>query len=89
MKIVLFGCMLFSLCLTSCAGGWTSEDKDAFLQTCRERQTAGQDSVHEEPYCRCALDATMKYYKTIPEVVINKDSTALQSDLLQCRAVNK
>ena len=83
--------LLTSLCLTaivilsSCAGGWTDEDKQNFLQGCREEQSSGSDTTQSNAYCRCELAATMHHYKTVPEVVINADSTALTSELLQCR----
>lgn len=73
------------LLLVACAGGWTDEDKAQYLKRCHA--TAGGMFVSTEQtdkYCRCNLDSVMKYYPTIPEVTINKDSAAVRRALEDC-----
>lgn len=73
------------LLLSSCEGGWSDEYKTSFRQTCLTGSMAGQlPDDQREPYCECALEKTMQHYKTISEVVENKDSTRMSADLKQC-----
>ena len=73
------------LLLAACAGGWTEEDKENYIKRCQS--TAGgmfATTEQTDKYCRCNLDSVMKYYPTIPEVSINKDSAAVRRALEDC-----
>lgn len=73
--------------LSSCEGGWNEEFKQQFLQACKEGSNLnGMSADQKNKYCDCTLNATMKHYKTITEVVENKDSTQLSAEVEACRA---
>lgn len=80
-----FTAVAWLLLLAACAGGWTEEDKENYIKRCHS--TAGgmfASTEQTDKYCRCNLDSVMKYYPTIPEVTINKDSAAVRRALEDC-----
>lgn len=80
--------LISSALLYSCAGGWTNEDKNDFLNTCKTSARSWAISPEQgATYCDCALGKTMEHYPTINEVVINADSTALNKDLKECKSL--
>jgi len=79
--------MLASVCLFSCAEGWTDEYKKEYLESCREdARSWARDERTVNDYCNCALERTMQHYKTIEEVGGNADSVQLSAEVRRCRA---
>jgi hypothetical protein len=74
-----------SLLFSSCSEGWTDEHKTAFLQACRE-DSPGMTQSQKDRFCSCLLEQTMSRYKTITEVVENKDTAALNAARESCKA---
>ncbi len=73
--------------LAGCTGGWNEENKQAYLQACEDSpNTTGLNATQRKSYCACSMEEVMKHYDTIEEVIENKDSTAINSVMLQCRA---
>jgi len=79
LNLIVFSAFLSTL--ASCEGGWTSEDKDQFLQSCMQHQEGRKDG---DRYCKCVLDQTSKVYPTINAMVENKDSIKLREALQHC-----
>lgn len=83
--------LILSICtvalLAGCTGGWNNDNKEAYLQACADSPNAsGLDETQRKNYCDCSLTEVMKHYDTIEEVIANKDSTAINEVMLQCRA---
>ncbi len=69
-----------------CKEGWTSENKDQYLQACHDSPNAsGMSDAQRKSYCQCSLDEVTKHYSNVEEVLINKDSSAVNSALGRCR----
>lgn len=72
--------------LAACKEGWTDEHKKAYRRSClQSTATWASTRTQSEHYCDCSLEQVMKHYKTIEEVIINKDSLQLQQELEACR----
>lgn len=80
--------LIFVLLLgaTGCKEGWTEENKQQYLQACQDSPNAsGLTPEQRDAYCRCSMEKVMKHYSSIEEVLINKDSIAVNAGMLQCR----
>lgn len=67
---------------TACKEGWSDENKQAYLSTCKDQ--LGLTGAQSDKYCQCMLDVTMQHYKTIDEVIANKDSVAINAARKTC-----
>ncbi len=83
-KILVFTSITFSL--ISCKEGWTEQHRSDYLRTCMEDvgRSTFTDTADAAAYCHCSLEAIMKRYQTIAELIVNRDSTALRADLQNC-----
>lgn len=72
--------------LSACKEGWTDEHKNAYRKSClQSTATWATTKTQSENYCDCSLEQVMKHYKTIEEVIVNKDSLRLQQELEACK----
>lgn len=85
MKQLLALCLLWIL-LPSCKEGWTEEYKEAYLSTCMEeaRRSTFPDSARAAAYCQCSMESIMTHYRTIEELLVNKDSLAVRDEFQAC-----
>jgi len=85
MRLLLAACLL-CLLLPSCKEGWTEEYKEAYLSTCMEeaRRSTFPDSARAAAYCQCSMESIMAHYKTIEELLVNKDSLAVRDEFQAC-----
>ena len=73
--------------LSSCAGGWSPEYRKQFLDVCKTDANAWAISDEQaNSYCDCRLGVMMSHYETMEEVLVNKDSIAVQKDFATCDA---
>lgn len=78
--------LLSLLLFASCKEGWTDENKEGYKKSCL-LSTAEWSATpaQAESYCNCSLEQVMKHYATIEEVLENKDSVQLHTELDACR----
>ena len=81
--------MLYLALLVTTAGckeGWSNENRLQYLQACADSpNVTGLSASERKAYCSCSLDVVMQHYQSVDQVLVNKDSVAVNAAMLKCR----
>jgi hypothetical protein len=75
--------------LSSC-GGWSSEDREMYTQSCMEdaRSWAGSEDK-AKTYCNCMLEKLTAKYPDVNDMLEHMDEVTRDTDLIRCKQAIK
>jgi len=81
----LLPALLFIVSISSCAGGWTDEDKRLFKKDCQESVGHQIDSMKRDIYCQCFTEEMVQTYPVFNDAMEHRDSAKLENAKTHCR----
>lgn len=71
---------------SSCQGGWTQDDKDAFYEACMDDANSwAGDPAKAKQYCECVVIKVMERYPDVNEALEHVDLIARDPEIQTCR----
>jgi hypothetical protein len=77
--------ILLCLLLTSCAGGWTEEDKKQLRNDCVEQAKTQISAENTAKYCDCFVEQMVKTYPVFNDVMEHYKSDSVEKLKAHCR----
>lgn len=81
----LFPLLIAPLLLTSCAGGWTEDDKKQLHAECVEQEKTQISESNTAKYCDCFVEQMVKTYPVFNDVVEHYRSDTVEQLKAHCR----
>lgn len=83
MKAILLICLI--AVLSSCAGGWTEEDRKQLRHDCMEQSRSQISEARAAEYCGCFVAQMVKAYPVFNDVVEHYQSDTVEALKAHCR----
>lgn len=85
MAMKKFHPILLCILLTSCAGGWTEDDKKKLRDDCVEQARSQISEEQTKKYCDCFVEQMVKTYPVFNDMMDHYQSDTVEKLKAHCR----
>ena len=85
MKLQLLPFCIFIITLSSCAGGWSDEDKKQLRNDCVQQAKTQISEANTAKYCDCFVEQMVKTYPVFNDVMEHYQSDTVEKLKAHCR----